>query len=198
MESKKIVIIGKQACQGLTVDKKDRIRSGLEEQQELTIEQSLSSLLSLNTVKEAEYSRTFRRELEKKINGYKQQDIKRKLHDESTLINLKETVNKLLTCGMRCCYCDKRVKVIYRRVRDKYQWTLDRIDNDKNHSNHNTVIACLSCNLSRRRRTKEAFEFHWKTKIVKVNKVVEVDDSQSTSSEASENELSANDEEDSE
>ena len=194
MESKKIVIIGKQACEGLTVDKKERIRSGWEEQQELTIEQSLSSLLSLNTPREAEYSRTFRRELEKKINGYKQQDIKRKLHDESTLINLKETVDKLLTCGMRCCYCDKRVKIIYRKVRDKYQWTLDRIDNDKNHSNDNTVIACLSCNLSRRRRTKEAYEFHWKTKIVKVNRVVEP---AASSSEASEDDITP-DEEDSE
>ena len=35
-------------------------------------------------------------------------------------------------------------------VRDEQQWTLDRIDNDKCHSDENTVISCLKCNLQRR------------------------------------------------
>lgn len=183
MESKKIVIIGK-VNEGIVCDNKDRIRKGWEDQKELSIEQALSSLLSLNTPREEEYSRTFRRELDKKINGYKQQDEKKKIHDSDTLISLEETVEKLVACGLKCCYCSKRVKIIYKKVRDKYQWTLDRIDNDKNHSNNNTVIACLGCNLSRRRRTKEAFEFHWKTKIVKVNKTI-VDNKNNSSEEVS-------------
>ena len=177
MDTKKITIIGKNACEGMHVKKKDRIRVGWEEKEELSIEQALSSLLSIDTNKEEDYSRNFRRELEKKINGYKQQDIKKKIHNDSTLINLEDTVSKLVACGLQCYYCGKRVKVMYKKVRDKYQWTLDRIDNDKNHSNNNTVISCLSCNLARRRRSKEAYEFHWKTKIVKVDKeIIESDD----------------------
>ena len=185
MDSKKVIIIGKQACEGISAEKKERIRVGLEKQKELTIEQAMSSLLSLGTHHEEKYSRTFRTELEKKINGYKQQDIRKNLHDTATLISFKDTVNKLVLCGLKCHYCEERVKVLYRKVRDKYQWTLDRIDNDKNHSCENTVISCLSCNLSRRRRTKEAYEFHWKTKIVKVDKTVEVeiDDESSDSDE---------------
>ncbi len=170
MESKKVIIIGKNACDSMNVNKEDRIRVGWAEKKELSMEQALSSLLSIGTPREEEYSRCFRKELDKKINGYKQQDIKKKIHDDKTLITLENTVDKLVTCGLKCYYCEKRVKVMYRKVRDKYQWTLDRINNDKNHSNDNTVISCLSCNLARRRRTKEAYEFHWKTKIIKVDR----------------------------
>ena len=76
---------------------------------------------------------------------------------------------------------------MYKKVRDKYQWTLDRIDNDKNHSNNNTVISCLSCNLARRRRSKEAYEFHWKTKIVKVDKEIIKSDDEDNSDEVDSN-----------
>ena len=172
MESKKVIIISKDIRESVDVKKEDRIRVGWEEKQELSVEQALSSLLSIGTYREEEYSRNFRRELDKKINGYKQQDIKKKIHDEESLITLENTVNKLVACGLKCYYCEKRVKIMYRKVRDNYQWTLDRIDNDKNHSNDNTIIACLSCNLSRRRRTKKAYEFHWKTKIVKVDREI--------------------------
>mgnify|MGYP001214053353 CR=1 FL=1 len=169
METKKIVIISKNVCEGMTVKKEQRIRAGWEEKKELSIEQSLSSLLSIDTIEEEHYGRCFRKELEKKINGYKQQDIKKNIHNNTTLINLKDTVNKLITCGLKCHYCEKHVKIMYKTVRDQYQWTLDRIDNDKNHSNNNTIISCLSCNLARRKRSKDAYEFHWKTKVVKVD-----------------------------
>ena len=192
MDTKKIIIIGKNACEGMNVKKEDRVRAGWEEKRELSIEQALSSLLSIDTNKEEYYSRDFRRELEKKINGYKQQDIKKKIHNDSTLINLEDTVSKLVACGLKCYYCEKRVKVMYRKVRDKYQWTLDRIDNDKNHSNNNTVISCLSCNLARRRRSKQAYEFHWKTKIIKVDREIIESDNQDNSDEDNSDEVDSN------
>ena len=47
----------------------------------------------------------------------------------------------------------------YKYVKDLKQWTLDRINNNLEHSNENTVVACLKCNLERRRINKLAFEF---------------------------------------
>ncbi len=41
----------------------------------------------------------------------------------------------------------------------KKQWTLDRINNDIGHNNGNLVVACLECNLKRRRTNKDAFMF---------------------------------------
>ena len=114
METKKIIITSKNLCEGMTVKKDERIRAGLEEKNELSIEQSLSSLLSIDTIEEEHYGRGFRRELEKKINGYKQQDIKKKIHNDTTLINLKDTVNKLVACGLKCHYCEERLKIIYK------------------------------------------------------------------------------------
>jgi len=65
MESKKIIIIGKNACDSMNVNKEDRIRVGWAEKKELSMEQALSSLLSIGTPREQEYSRCFRRELDK-------------------------------------------------------------------------------------------------------------------------------------
>ena len=52
MDTKKIIIIGKNACEGMNVKKEDRVRAGWEEKRELSIEQALSSLLSIDTNKE--------------------------------------------------------------------------------------------------------------------------------------------------
>ena len=47
------------------------------------------------------------------------------------------------------------------------QWSLDRIDNNIGHNVGNLVIACLECNLKRRRRTDEKFLFTKQLNIVK-------------------------------
>jgi hypothetical protein len=39
------------------------------------------------------------------------------------------------------------------------QWSLDRINNDIGHNSGNLVVACLECNLKRRRTNKDAFLF---------------------------------------
>lgn len=107
--------------------------------------------------------------LNNKINSYKQQDIKRNLYNENTLIMFEKLIEKLLLSKLKCYYCKNNLYLFYLNIREKYQWTLDRIDNNKNHSNENTIIACLECNLKRRVQNKDAFLFTKQLKIKKQN-----------------------------
>ena len=50
------------------------------------------------------------------------------------------------------------------------QWSLDRINNDIGHNSGNLLIACLECNLKRRRTNKDAFMFTKNMVIIKENK----------------------------
>jgi hypothetical protein len=87
-----------------------------------------------------------------KINNYKQQDNKRNIFDSEKFIT-PEYISKLMEeCQMNCYYCKEKMLLTYDLVREMNQWTLDRIDNDKGHNIDNVIIACLSCNLKRRRR----------------------------------------------
>ena len=108
-----------------------------------------------------------KREIEKKINGYKHQDINKKIFDETLLISICDAIEKLVSSKLKCTYCKCNVLLLYKDVRDEKQWTLDRIDNDKCHSNLNTIISCLKCNLQRRTRDMQKFKF---TKQLKINK----------------------------
>lgn len=106
--------------------------------------------------------------IERKRNSYKQQDIKKQIHNLNTLISLNEIILKLYESKLKCYYCNKNVKLLYRYKRDSYQWTLDRIDNNKNHSNENTIISCLRCNLRRRVINKDKFYFTVNLNIKKI------------------------------
>lgn len=108
-----------------------------------------------------------KREFEKKINGYKNQDINKEIYDNTLLISLQDVIEKLVASKLKCFYCKKQVLILYKNVRDLNQWTLDRIDNDLCHSNSNTLISCLKCNLQRRSRDMEKFKF---TKQLKIKK----------------------------
>ena len=108
------------------------------------------------------------RELEKKINGYKGQDIKKEIYDLSKLITLEEVVEKLVASKLKCFYCLSNVLILYKNVREPTQWTLDRKDNDTCHSCDNTIIACLKCNLQRRVTNMEKFDFTKKLVLKKV------------------------------
>lgn len=101
-----------------------------------------------------------------KINSYKQQDVKKKIN-ENNLITIEELIEKLVISKLRCFYCKNNICLFYLNVREKMQWTLDRIDNNKNHSNDNTIISCLECNLKRRTKNKDHFLFTKQLKIVK-------------------------------
>ena len=117
---------------------------------------------------EIENKNEIMREIENKINSYKHQDIDKNILSDN-LINIHQTIEKLVCSKMKCFYCEKQIFLIYKFARDNLQWTLDRIDNNIGHSNQNTVICCLKCNLERRRKSSDAFKF---TKQLKISKSI--------------------------
>ena len=164
---KKIQIVGKTNVDRLTKEKKKRIRVTAQTKK---LDHKREIILIDNLVDEMigdEYYEKAKREIEKKINSYKQQDIKKDIFDINRLISLNETILKLQESELKCCYCSEPVKILYRIVREPKQWTLDRIDNDDCHSCNNTVIACLECNLKRRVTDKDKFMFTKKMKLIK-------------------------------
>lgn len=169
MSSKKIVVVtGKTNVDNLVVEKKKRVRVSAVDEEPST-EQTLLMLSLVREGSDGEFCEVGRRALERKVNGYKQQDVKKDVYDPDTIISLEQAIDKLIACSLACEYCGKQVKVLYRLVRDPLQWTLDRVDNDGSHSGSNTVISCLSCNLKRRLTDKDKFEFTKKMTIVKVD-----------------------------
>ena len=166
---KTVLFTGKQVLDSF-IDKKKRLRRGVK-----GVEPSRDDQLSMLS----ERSQDVISLVQSKVNGYKQQDIRRELFDQALLISAEETLSKLEESKLTCHYCAKEVKIIYHKVRDPKQWSLDRIDNDKCHSDENTVIACLYCNLKRRRMKSEVFKMG-------VNMVVKKKDASSESTSDSE------------
>ena len=113
-------------------------------------------------------------ELKSKLSSYKQQD-KKKDYDEDccSLITLDNIIEKLVSSKLKCYYCNKNMLIFFEKVRDEDQWTLERINNYDEHSNENTIICCLKCNLQRRRKNSDKFLFSKKleTNIMKIKKL---------------------------
>jgi hypothetical protein len=97
--------------------------------------------------------------LKNKLDSYKQQDKKKTYDTYDNFITLENIIEKLVACNMRCYYCNNKTLVLFKNARTNYQWTLDRINNYDEHSNANTIICCLKCNLQRRRKNSEKFKF---------------------------------------
>jgi len=124
-----------------------------------------------DTNKKIELNSVIVREINKKLTGYKQQDIKKEVYDENMIITYDDIVEMLVACKIKCHYCLSNMKIIYKLVRDDKQWTLDRIDNDLGHTRENTIICCLKCNLQRRRTNKDKFQFTKTLKIKGIQKI---------------------------
>jgi hypothetical protein len=97
--------------------------------------------------------------LKNKLDSYKQQDKKKTYDAYDNFITLENIIEKLVAYNMRCYYCNSKTLILFKNVRTNYQWTLDRLNNYDEHSNDNTVICCLKCNLQRRRKNSEKFKF---------------------------------------
>ena len=109
-----------------------------------------------------------KQQVDLKLYSYKQQDLKKEMFLEDAFITFSETIQHLRDCNLLCAYCNEGVLVLYENVRDPHQWSLDRIDNDLGHNRDNLVIACLQCNLKRRRTKMSSFLFTKQMKLVKV------------------------------
>ena len=105
------------------------------------------------------YANKYVSHIKSKICSYKNQDIKKNRLDLGKLITYDETLDLLSSSGLRCHYCADEVYILYEKVRENKQWSLDRINNDIGHNSGNLVIACLECNLKRRRTNKDSFMF---------------------------------------
>ena len=116
---------------------------------------------------EEEIAQTVIQEINKKIYGYKHQDILKKKLDANAFIDFNCVIQKMIECELKCRYCKCVMSVLYDITREMKQWSVDRIDNDKGHNKDNFHLACLDCNLKRRRRTDEKFLFTKQLNIVK-------------------------------
>jgi 5-methylcytosine-specific restriction endonuclease McrA len=102
-----------------------------------------------------------------KISGYRHQDVLKKKFNDGEFVSFEETVNLLKLSNLKCCYCSENIYILYEHVREMKQWSLDRIDNNMGHNMGNLVVACLECNLKRRRTNKDAFMFTKNMVIIK-------------------------------
>jgi hypothetical protein len=114
-----------------------------------------------------EISKIAIQEINKKMYGYKQQDVLKKRYDENNFLTFESLINKMIECELKCRYCKKEMNVLYDISREMTQWSVDRINNDLGHNINNFHLACLECNLKRRRRTDEKFLFTKQLNIIK-------------------------------
>jgi hypothetical protein len=111
--------------------------------------------------------KTLIRELERKIYGYKQQDLEKNIYDSTLFLSLKDILDKIINEKMKCFYCFCEMYVLYEIVRESKQWSVDRINNYLGHNKDNFVLACLECNLKRRRRSSDKYLFTKQLSIIK-------------------------------
>ena len=166
---KKIIINGKRNIDGLKniKNKKRKITENIVNKK---VFNKISQIEYLNKLFLEEYYDGIdflKREVERKLNGYKNQDIKKKNLDENKIIKYEECLEKLVISKLKCYYCKNDCLLAYENVREETQWTLDRLDNSIGHNKDNVVICCLKCNLKRRTLDDKKFKFTKQMRIVK-------------------------------
>jgi len=109
-------------------------------------------------------------QIHKKISGYKGQDAIKKHLDTDKFLTFESIIQKMIECELKCRYCKNPMNVLYDISREMTQWSVDRINNNLGHNIDNYHLACLECNLKRRRRTDEKFLFTKQLNIVKMDK----------------------------
>ena len=102
-----------------------------------------------------------------KIQGYKNQDQKKKIYNKELIVDIDYVINLLFESSLLCKYCKKEITLLYENVKQLNQWTLDRLDNNIGHNIDNVVISCLSCNLKRKTMHFKRFEFTKQLQIIK-------------------------------
>ena len=115
-------------------------------------------------------------QINRKIYGYKQQDVIKKLFNKNEFITFESIIHKMVECELKCYYCSCEMNVLYDISRETTQWTVDRINNDLGHNITNYYLACLQCNLKRRRRNDDKFLFTKQLKLVKLDRETEYKD----------------------
>ena len=164
---KTIRILGKHNVERLTGSKGERVaaRGWASIPYLLDVHNHIEIVNHLYMGHEFEGQMEVKRELLSKLCGYKSQD-KKKSRD-STIVEYDDLLEKMVLSKMKCSYCQSGMKLLYLDLRDSEQWTLDRKDNDIGHSNENTVLSCLRCNLGKRRIDDDKFRFTKQMRLIK-------------------------------
>ena len=168
---KTIEIIGKNNIDAINGNKKKATRTNsktLNIDENLfnhTKQREIINNIYLNNL--CELNNEVMREIKCKLDGYKQQDLKKDIFNKEKFITYEIILEKLVESKLICKYCNCNLNIIYNLVRQKDQWTLDRIDNGIGHNSCNVVISCLECNLKRRNTNYNSFLFTKKLKIKK-------------------------------
>jgi hypothetical protein len=165
-----IIFKGKKTIDDMT-DKKNAKRNETKDLDDTQInyKNQIEMIYKFYLTSNCENEKILKREIDRKINSYKSQDIQREFYDELLLIRFDDVIEKLVSSKLKCYYCYCELFILYKDVRAPNQWTLDRINNDKCHSKENTIISCLKCNLQRRTQNMDKFLF---TKKLKINKII--------------------------
>jgi hypothetical protein len=121
-----------------------------------------------DTINEMYFYNLFVSHIKNKISSYKQQDILKSILNTNDFVNFEYVIQLLNDCELKCHYCSCEIFLLYEFVREMKQWSLDRINNDIGHNKNNLVIACLECNLKRRRTNKDSFMFTKNLKITRL------------------------------
>jgi len=168
--TKKIQITGKRNIESLKkIKNPKRTESEKWENKELLLDNkkqtNILNQLYLNETFDGSIS--VEKSIKKKIKGYENQDKKKDILNKKKLINYNDLLEVLVISKLKCYYCKCDCLLMYDNVREKKQWTLDRLDNDQGHNRDNIVIACLDCNLKKRTMDDKKFKFAKQMRIIK-------------------------------
>ena len=169
---KKIKIVGKRNVDGFKKNKKEtkrktvlKIKTNVKKTLNNKSQIELLNKLYLN--EDYDGIEFMKKEVERKIQSYKNQDIKKNKFNKEKLIKYEECLEKLVVSKLKCYYCKKNCLVYYENKLEQQQWTLDRLNNDIGHEKENVVICCYKCNIKRGRLNDEKFKFTKQLKVVK-------------------------------
>ena len=167
---KSIEITGKRNIDGIFNIKNPQRKSVMNGDIDISYFTYLKQLQIINCLyleQHIENKIVMKREITKKINGYKNQDIRKSLLDIDKIISLDQVIERLMESKLKCFYCRENCELLYKDVLSKKQWTLDRIDNNLGHNYDNVVICCLECNVKRGNMDSERFKRGKEIKIVR-------------------------------
>ena len=169
--TKKILITGKRNIDSFKKEKGSRKDSenwkNLENFKNMDMFKQTELLNKLYLEEDYEGSKFVKKEIKRKMRSYKGQDDKKKVYNIDYFIKYDEIMEKLVVSKLKCYYCRCNCLLMYETIREKKQWTLDRIDNNKGHNNNNVVICCLECNLKKGTKNDTHFKFAKQMCIVK-------------------------------
>ena len=166
---KKILITGKRNIDSFSNKEKKRLESEKWKNKELLLDnkKQINILNKLYLKEEYEGIKTVKKSIEKKIKGYENQDIKKDKLNKNKLIKYEDLLEILVISKLKCYYCKCDCLLMYDNVREKKQWTLDRLNNDEGHNRDNVVVSCLECNLKKGTIDDKKFKFAKQMRIIK-------------------------------